>query len=64
MSSETALKEACAKARARIAFLQQQRHGPVATVNERGQVEYWNLEQRGKELNDLGEFVDKNCPPD
>ncbi len=54
----------CAEAKSRIALLQLQRRGPAATVNEKGEIELWNYEQRGRELNELGKFVDENCKPD
>ena len=60
----TDLKKQCAEAKARLAYLQRQRRGPAPTRNEKGEIEWWNFEQRGIEINKLGEFVDRNCPPD
>lgn len=60
--AETKKKEKCAEAKARVALLQS--HEPVPTRNEKGEIELWNYELRGIELNELGKFIDQNCPPD
>ena len=57
------LKRACANARARLAYLQRQEHGPAATRNAQGEIEYYNFEQRGQEMDKLGKFIDRSCPP-
>jgi len=62
--AESEKKRRCAEAKARLAYLQKQRRGPAATRNEKGEIEWWNFEQRGIEINELGKFIDQNCPPD
>jgi len=62
--AESEKKRKCAEAKARIALLQKQRRGPAPTRNEKGELEWWNFEQRGIEINELGRFIDQNCPPD
>ena len=62
IAREAAETDKCAAAKARIGLLQTR--GPVPTRNEKGEIEYWNWEQRRNELNELGKFVDDNCPPD
>ena len=63
-TAEAMHKQRCAAARARIALLQLQRRGPAPTINEKGEMEMWNFEQRGRELNEPGKFVDEDCEPD
>jgi hypothetical protein len=63
-TAEAMQKQRCADAKSRIAQLQLQRRGPAPTVNEKGEIELWNYEQRGRELNALGKFVDENCRSD
>jgi hypothetical protein len=59
---QTSNKQRCAEARARIGLLQS--HEPVPMRNEKGEMDSWNYEQRGLELERLGKFVDQNCPPE
>lgn len=54
----------CFESKARLAYLQRQRRGPAATQNEKGEIEWWNFEKRGIEINEIGKFIDQNCPPD
>jgi hypothetical protein len=61
--AESEMRRKCAEAKARIALLQKQRRGPAPTRNEKGELEWWNFEQRGIEINFLGRFIDQNCPP-
>lgn len=62
-SAEADKTRKCAEAKARLAYLQGQRRGPAATRNEKGEIEWWNFERRGIEINELGRFIDQNCPP-
>lgn len=63
-TAESDKKRKCAEAKTRLAYLQKQKRGPAATRNEKGEIEWWNFERRGIEINELGKFIDQNCPPD
>ena len=61
-TAQTNTKQRCAEARARVGLLQS--HEPVPMRNEKGEMDSWNYEQRGLELDRLGKFIDQNCPPE